>query len=134
MGEAAAGAWRHRLGLVGWLGPAAAAIFVFGFGQELWSRYLPEYLRFLGASAFTVGAFGALEDLLDAAYAYPGGWLSDRLGTARAMLFFAGLTVAGFLVYLVWRSVPGIFVGIFLVMAWKSLGLPATFTLVGEEL
>ena len=71
---------RGRLGLSGWLLPAAAGIFVFGLGQELWSRYLPEYLRFLGASALVVGAFGALQDLLDAAYAYPGGWLSDRLG------------------------------------------------------
>ena len=134
MGEAAAGLWRHRLGLAGWLVPAAVGIFVFGFGQELWSRYLPEYLRFLGASAFIVGAFGALEDLLDAAYAYPGGWLSDRLGTGRALLLFAGLTVAGFGVYFVWRSILGVFVGVFLVMAWKSLGLPATFALIAEEL
>src|SRR5215470_6985006 len=134
MGGGAVSAWRHRLGLAGWLVPAAVGIFVFGFGQELWSRYLPEYLRFLGASAFVVGAFGALEDLLDAAYAYPGGWMSDRLGTGRALLLFGGLTAAGFLVYLVWRSIAGVFAGLFLVMAWKSFGLPATFALVGEEL
>src|SRR6266567_9211152 len=126
--------WRGRLGLSGWLLPAAAGIFVFGLGQELWSRYLPEYLRFLGASALVVGAFGALQDLLDAAYAYPGGWLSDRLGNRRALIFFGCLTTAGFLVYLLWRSVAGVFFGAFLVMAWKSLGLPATFALVGEEL
>jgi MFS family permease len=126
--------WRGRLGLSGWLFPAAAGIFVFGLGQELWFRYLPEYLRFLGASALLVGAFGALQDLLDAAYAYPGGWLSDRLGIRRALLLFGSLTTVGFLVYLLWRSVAGVFLGVFLVMAWKSLGLPATFALVGEEL
>jgi len=126
--------WRGRLGLSGWLLPAAAGIFVFGLGQELWSRYLPEYLRFLGASALVVGAFGALQDLLDAVYAYPGGWLSDRLGNRRALILFGCLTTAGFLVYLLWRSVAGVFFGVFLIMAWKSLGLPATFALVGEEL
>jgi len=50
----------------------AVALFVFGFGQELWFRYLPVYLRFLGATPLAVGAFGTLKDFLDAAYAYPG--------------------------------------------------------------
>ena len=126
--------WRRRLGLAGWLAPVAAGIFVFGLGQELWTRYLPEYLRFLGASALVVGAFGALQDLLDAAYAYPGGWLSDRLGSRRALILFGCLTTVGFLVYLFWRSIAGVFFGVLLVMAWKSFGLPATFALVGEEL
>src|SRR5512146_2940120 len=122
MDEAAREGWRERLGLAGWLAPVAAGIFVFGLGQELWSRYLPAYLRHLGASALVVGAFGALQDLLDAAYAYPGGWLSDRLGNRRALLLFGSLTTGGFLVYLFWRSAAGVFLGVFLVMAWKSLG------------
>jgi MFS family permease len=126
--------WRRRWGLAGWLAPVAAGIFVFGLGQELWTRYLPEYLRFLGASALVVGAFGALQDSLDAAYAYPGGWLSDRLGNHRALLLFGCLTALGFLVYFFWRSIAGVFFGVFLVMGWKSFGLPATFSLVGEEL
>jgi MFS family permease len=131
---AASSGWRRRLGLERSLAPLAAGIFVFGLGEELWSRYLPEYLRFLGASALIVGAFGTLRDLLDAAYAYPGGWLSDRLGNRRALLLFGVLTTAGFVLYFAWGSIAGIFVGVFLVMAWKSLGLPATFSLVGEEL
>src|ERR1700741_2134577 len=125
---------RHRWGLSGGLAPIAAGSFAFGLGQELWSRYLPEYLRFLGASALVVGAFGTLEDLLDAGYAYPGGWLSDRLGDRRALLLFGALTTAGFLFYLFSRSISGIFLGVLLVMAWKSLGLPSTFALIGEEL
>jgi MFS family permease len=126
--------WRCRLSLAGWLAPIAAGIFVFGLGQEPWARYLPEYLRFLGASALAVGAFGTLQDFLDAAYAYPGGWLSDRLGPRRALMLFAVLSALGFVVYLVWVSIAGVFLGIVLVMAWKSLGLPATFAVIGEEL
>ncbi len=112
----------------------AVALFVFGFGEELWFRYLPEYLRSFGMTAFGLGLFGTLKDFLDAAYAYPGGVLSDRLGTRHALLLFGGLTAAGFLVLFLWISPAAVFVGLFFVMAWASLGLPATFSLVGEEL
>ncbi|MGH9368513.1 MAG: MFS transporter, partial [Thermoanaerobaculia bacterium] len=125
---------RRRLGLERSVAALAAALLLFGFGQELWARYLPEYLRLFGASVFTVGLFGSLQDLLDAAYAYPGGWLSDRLGSRRALLLFAAITTAGFASYLVSRSVAAIFAGAFLVAAWRSLALPATFALIGEEL
>jgi len=112
----------------------AVALFVFGFGEELWMRYLPEYLRTLGASALAVGAFGTLKDLLDAAYAYPGGHVSDRLGTRRALLLFGALSTVGFALLWIWPAIAGVFVALFFVMAWASLGLPATFALVGEEL
>ena len=112
----------------------AVALFVFGFGEELWFRYLPEYLRSFGMTAFGLGLFGTVKDFLDAAYAYPGGVLSDRLGTRNALLLFGGLTAAGFLVLFLWVSPAAVFVGLFFVMAWASLGLPATFSLVGEEL
>jgi MFS family permease len=115
-------------------GALAAALFVFGLGEELWSRYLPEYLRTLGASAFTVGLFGTFRDFLDAAYAYPGGAVTDRLGTGRALLLFGAVSIAGFAIFAAWPAVPGVFVGLLLAMAWASLGLPATFALVGEEL
>jgi len=127
-------AWRRRLGLERRVGALAAGLFVYGFGEELWFRYLPEYLRVLGASAFAVGLFGTARDFLDAAYAYPGGVISDRLGTRRSLLFFGGLTTAGFAVYFFWPSALAVFLGLLLVMCWQSLGLPATFALIGEEL
>ncbi len=125
---------RRRLGLERRVGALAAGLLVYGFGEELWFRYLPEYLRVLGASAFAVGLFGTAKDFLDAAYAYPGGVLSDRLGTRRALLLFGSLTTAGFAVYFFWPSVGGVFFGLLLVLCWQSLGLPATFALIGEEL
>ncbi len=112
----------------------AVALFVFGFGEELWFRYLPAYLRVFGVSALGLGLFGTLKDFLDAAYAYPGGVISDRLGTRNALLLFGGLTTAGFVVLWSWPSAAAVFVGLVFVMAWASLGLPATFSLVGEEL
>src|SRR5690348_12610620 len=100
-----------RLGLRRQVAALAAGLFVFALGEELWSRYLPEYLRAMGASALALGAFGTLRDFLDAAYSYPGGWLSDRLGSRRALLLFGAMTAAGLLVYLGVTSVAGVFVG-----------------------
>ena len=44
-------AWLRKLGLERRVGALAVGLFVYGFGQELWFRYLPEYLRVLGAPA-----------------------------------------------------------------------------------
>ncbi|MFL6232347.1 MAG: MFS transporter [Thermoanaerobaculia bacterium] len=126
--------WQRRLGLERGVGALAAGLFVYGFGEELWFRYVPAYLRALGASPFMVGAFGTFKDLLDAGYAYPGGVITDRLGSRRALLLFGALTVAGFALYWAAPSIPMIFLGLPLVMAWQSLGLPATFSLLKEEL
>jgi MFS family permease len=112
----------------------AAALFVFGLGEELWFRYLPEYLRTLGASAFAVGLFGTWKDLLDAVYAYPGGAVTDRIGTRRSLLVFGGITLGGIALLIAGPSIPVVFLAMTLVMAWSSLGLPATFALIGEEL
>src|SRR5262245_27357119 len=131
--EMAADAGTRRIGA----SPAAAlagALLVVGFGQELWARYLPEYLRALGGTALVLGAFGTLQDLLDAAYAYPGGVLADRVGSRRALLLVAGPTAAGTAAYLATGTIAALFVGLLFVSAWKSFGLPATFTLIGEEL
>jgi MFS family permease len=126
--------WTERLHLQPGVRALAAALFVYGFGEELWFRYLPAYLRVLGASPLLVGLFGTAKDLLDAGYAYPGGLVADRLGSRRALLCFGLLTTAGFALYLGHPSVPVLFGGLLLVMAWQSLGLPATFSLIHEEL
>src|SRR5215831_18982425 len=109
MAASALAAWRRRLGLERRVGTLAAGLFVYGFGEELWFRYLPEYLRVLGASAFAVGLFGTAKDFLDAAYAYPGGSISDRLGTRRALMIFGVLTTSGFGVYFLFSSVLAVF-------------------------
>ena len=126
--------WRGRLTLSPRVAALAASLFVFAFGQELWFRYLPEYLRVLGGSALAVGIFGTWKDFLDAAYAYPGGVLADRLGTRAGLLLAGGASAAGFALYLAWPSLPAVFFGLLLVMCWPSLGLPSTFALIGEEL
>src|SRR5713101_3483257 len=45
---------------------ASAAVFLLGFGEELWKKFLPKYLEALGASTPIIGLFGTAEDFFDA--------------------------------------------------------------------
>jgi MFS family permease len=105
-----------------------------GMGEELWVRFIPKYLELLGAGAWVVAWYGTLRDLLDALYAYPGGWLTDRLGRRAALALFALLAIAGYGVFWLAPSWPWILGGTVLVMAWSSLTLPAIFAVVGDSL
>ena len=58
----------------------SASVFLLGFGEELWKKFLPKYLERLGAGPGIIGLFGTAEDFFDAVYQYPGGWLADRVG------------------------------------------------------
>src|SRR5947207_2513577 len=113
---------------------ASAAIFLLGFGEELWKKFLPKYLEALGASTPIIGLFGTAEDFFDAVYQYPGGWIADRFGRRNAFLIFLTLAFAGYLVYLFGPSWPFAFVGLALVMAWQSMASPAMFAVIGDGL
>jgi len=113
---------------------ASAAVFLLGFGEELWKKFLPKYLEALGASTPVIGLFGTAEDLLDAVYQYPGGWIADHLGRRSAFLIFIGLASVGYLVYLLSFSWLLVFVGLTLAMAWQSMASPATFAVIGDSL
>src|SRR6266699_2886046 len=113
---------------------ASGAVFLLGFGEELWKKFLPKYLQALGASVPTIGLFGAAEDLFDAVYQYPGGWIADRLGRRSAFFVFLSLACIGYLVYLLGPSWPFAFVGLAFVMAWQSMASPAIFAVIGDVL
>src|SRR6266571_1840104 len=113
---------------------ASAAVFILGFGEELWKKFLPKYLEALGASTPVIGLFGTAEDFFDAVYQYPGGWIADRFGRRRAFSIFLGLASAGYLVYLLGPSWPYAFLGLALVMAWQSMASPAIFAVIGDAL
>lgn len=113
---------------------ASAAVFLIGFGEELWKKFLPKYLEALGATTPIIGLFGTAEDFFDACYQYPGGFVADRFGRRRAFLIFITLASLGYLVYLFSTSWPFIFVGLALVMAWQSMASPAIFAVIGDSL
>ena len=113
---------------------ASAAVFLLGFGEELWKKFLPKYLEALGASTPIIGLFGTAENLFDACYQYPGGFLADRFGRRHAFLIFITLASLGYVVYLFSPSWPFLFVGLALVMAWQSMASPAIFAVIGDSL
>ena len=112
---------------------ASSAVFLLGFGEELWKKFLPKYLEALGASIPVIGLFGTAEDFLDAIYQYPGGWIADRFGRRKAFLSFLGLACLGYVAYLV-PSVLFAFVGLAFAMAWQSMASPAIFAVIGDAL
>lgn len=113
---------------------ASAAMFLLGFGEELWKKFLPKYLESLGAGTAVIGLFGTLKDFLDAIYQYPGGWLADRVGRRRAFFAFIVIASTGYLIYLIAPSWPFVFLGLVFAMGWASMASPAIFSVVGDAL
>jgi len=113
---------------------ASGAVFLLGFGEELWKKFLPKYLQALGATVPVIGLFGAAEDFLDAIYQYPGGWIADRFGRRRAFLVFLALACVGYLIYLLGPSWPFAFAALAFAMAWQSMASPAIFAVIGDAL
>ena len=112
----------------------AAAMFLLGFGENLWKGFLPKYLQALGAPVLAIGLFGTVRDFLDGAYQYPGGWIADRYGRRRALLLFVGLASVGYAVYAFAPSWPFVLAGLFFSMAWTSMASPTLFAVVGDAL
>ena len=59
----------------------SVAMFAFSLGFQMTSRYLGEYMVALGASAVVVGLYGTFSNVISAVYPYPGGAISDRIGS-----------------------------------------------------
>jgi MFS family permease len=110
------------------------AILCIGAGEELWIRFLPKYLKELGATVFVIGLFDGLRTLLGAIYAYPGGLLVDRWGHRRAFITFNVISIAGYAIVLLIPHWGAVIAGMFLFLSWTCFSLPATFSLVAETL
>jgi MFS family permease len=121
------------------------AMFAFSLGFQMTSRYLPEYMAALGASGFVVGLFGTVGNVISAIFPYPGGAISDRIGSRYALTLFGLISTLGFVVWLVTpnlgvipvagATIPPwiwIFVGLLFAQGWKSFGLGATFAVVKQ--
>ncbi|MFB6162839.1 MAG: MFS transporter [Halococcoides sp.] len=123
----------------------SVAMFAFSLAFQMTTRYLPVYLQVLGASGLIVGLFGTVGNAISALYPYPGGTISDRIGSRRALTLFGAIATLGVAIWLgaSWLSPIQIgpiviepwlwvFVGLLLAQAWKSFGLGATFAVVRQ--
>jgi MFS family permease len=113
---------------------ALAMVVLVGMGERMAERFLPIYIIALGGGALAIGLLQAMDNLLSALYSFPGGYLSDRLGTKKSLLVFNLVAMAGFtLVILIpaWQAVLG---GAVLFISWSAISLPATMSLIYKVL
>ena len=110
------------------------ALVLAGTGEKLWLGFAPKYIETLGGSILIIGLFDALQTFLGAVYAYPGGWLTDHWGQRRSLLLFSLISVAGYILVLLWPHWLALLLGSFLFLAWSALSLPATFSVVATSL
>ena len=117
------------------------ALVLAGTGEKLWLGFAPKYIEvlahgFLSAAQIilVIGIFDALQTFLGAIYAYPGGWLTDHWGQRKSLLLFSLISIAGYILVLIWQSWLALLFGSFLFLAWSALSLPATLSVIATSL
>jgi MFS family permease len=103
-------------------------------GERMAERFLPIYLLALGGSALTVGLLNGLDNFLSAVYSFLGGYLSDRFGTKKSLLFFNFAAMFGYCIVIfipVWQAVIA---GAVFFLSWSAISLPATMSLITRVL
>lgn len=101
-----------------------------GLGERMAERFLPIYIMALGGGAVAVGLLQAMDNLLSALYSFPGGYLSDRIGVKKSLLFFNLVAMAGFAAAIVAPTWQAVLAGAVLFISWSAISAPATLSLI----
>jgi len=109
-------------------------VILVGMGEHMAEQFLPLYMLALGGGFLSVGALNGMDNLLGALYSFPGGYLSDHLGTKRALMLFNLIAMAGFLIVILVPSWPAVLGASALFLSWTAISLPATMSLVSKSL
>jgi MFS family permease len=105
-----------------------------GMGERMAERFLPIYLLALGGGVISIGLLNGLDNFLSALYAFPGGYLAERIGTKRALLIFNFMAMLGFLMVILIPAWPAVLIGAVFFLAWSAISLPATMGLIAKVL
>lgn len=111
-----------------------AIIILVGTGEKTWERFIPEYLSGLEASFIIIGGFGFLQNLLNAFWALPGGYLADKFGNRNAFLAFNLMAILGYIIAIIFTSWVAVFIGMLFFSAWSAVSLPASMSLITKAL
>ena len=128
------------------VGIVLVTVLFFGLGEQLWSQFMPVYLRDKvvaepGASGsasvvslaalMLIGAYACSRNLFEAFCYSSGGQITAWLGDRGSLILFACLTLTGYCLFLA-TSTPGLAIAAaLLIMGWEPLSVPVTFTTVG---
>lgn len=126
------------------VGIVLVSLLFFGLGEQLWSPFFPAYLEarikpdpagavagVAFAALLAVGIYACLRNLFEAACYVGGGRLTARLGDRGSLILFGALTIAGYVLFLLWDSPGAAIVATLLIVGWDPLSVPVTFTTVG---
>jgi MFS family permease len=111
-----------------------AMVVLLDMGERMAERFLPIYLIALGGGLFSISLLNGLDNLLSALYAFPGGYLSHRLGVKRALLVFNLMAIAGFLVVILIPRWQAVIAGSVLFISWTAISQPASMSLIVKAL
>jgi MFS family permease len=107
-------------------------IILIGMGEWMADRFMPLYIRALGGGLEVIGVLGGMKNLVGALYSFPAGYLSERIGHKKALLVFNLIALVGYLIVILFQSWAAVLIGAFFFMAWSSVSLPATMSLVSS--
>jgi len=107
-----------------------AMIVLIGMGEWMADRFLPIYIEKLGGSLVAIGILSGMKNLLGAVYSFPAGYLSERIGYKKALLIFNLVALVGYAIVILIQSWVAVLIGAIFFMAWSSVSLPASMSLV----
>ncbi len=111
-----------------------AMVVLVGMGERMAERFLPIYIMALGGGALAIGLLQAMDNFLSALYSFPGGYLSDRIGTKKSHLLFNLVAMGGFALVIVVPTWQAVLVGAVFFISWSAISLPATLSLIYKVL
>jgi MFS family permease len=111
-----------------------AMVVLVGMGERMAERFLPIYILALGGGTLTIGLLQAMDNLLSALYSFPGGYLSDRIGTKKSLMIFNCVAMAGFTLVMLVPAWQAVLAGAVLFISWSAISLPATMSLMYKVL
>jgi predicted MFS family arabinose efflux permease len=118
-------------------------VLFFGLGEELWSSFMPLYLKALTKEEmragielgwkvlWTVGVYACLRNVFEGFCYIGGGQLTARLGDRGSLILFALLTISGYVLFLAVEAPWAAILAALLILGWEPLSVPVTFTTVG---
>ena len=111
-----------------------AMVVLVGMGERMAERFLPIYMLALGGGALAIGLLQAMDNFLSALYSFPGGYLSDRIGTKKSLLLFNLVAMGGFALVILIPTWQAVLVGAVFFISWSAISLPATLSLIYKVL
>ncbi|MCL4408422.1 MAG: MFS transporter [Thermotogae bacterium] len=107
-------------------------VILVGIGQYMGDKFLPLYLMAVGGSAITIGILGGMQNLLGAIYGFPGGYLSDKIGYKKSLIFFTIMSIFGYLLVIIFPTWLFVLIGAIFFIAWSAIAMPAIMSLISE--